>query len=217
VLLVDGHLNSEIVGQTAERIAELAGIEVPTGTKVLIGEVEDVSEAEPFAHEKLSPTLAMYRARDFKDALDKAEKLVIMGGIGHTSALYTNQDVRALVAQRGGGGWHHKRAATRGLSRHEVARAVYRRYQEVHNWWFREIGKVYAHSPDWLLLRKIDLWSQAFDEIRDRLLGHNGFEDDGPMKPFEAEPLVDGFRAELEQALPYEQAEADMYRKRGSG
>jgi len=92
VLLKDGHLNSEIVGQTAERIAELAGIEVPVGTKVLIGEVEDVSEAEPFAHEKLSPTLAMYRAANFEDALDKADKLVIMGGIGHTSALYTNQD-----------------------------------------------------------------------------------------------------------------------------
>ena len=93
VLLKDGHLNSEIVGQTAERIAELAGIEVPVGTKVLIGEVEEVSEAEPFAHEKLSPTLAMYRAKNFRDACDKAEKLIIMGGIGHTSALYTNQDL----------------------------------------------------------------------------------------------------------------------------
>ena len=81
------------MGQTAERIAELAGVEVPVGTKVLIGEVEEVSEAEPFAHEKLSPTLAMYRAKDFRDACDKAEKLVIMGGIGHTSALYTNQDL----------------------------------------------------------------------------------------------------------------------------
>jgi acetaldehyde dehydrogenase/alcohol dehydrogenase len=93
ILLKDGQLNAEIVGQTAERIAELAGIEVPVGTKVLIGEVEDVSEAEPFAHEKLSPTLAMYRARDFDDACTKAEKLVVMGGIGHTSALYTDQDL----------------------------------------------------------------------------------------------------------------------------
>ncbi|STW13976.1 alcohol dehydrogenase [Klebsiella pneumoniae subsp. rhinoscleromatis] len=64
---------------------------MPATTKILIGEVTNVDESEPFAHEKLSPTLAMYRAKDFEDAVAKAEKLVAMGGIGHTSCLYTDQ------------------------------------------------------------------------------------------------------------------------------
>ncbi|PWC30955.1 bifunctional acetaldehyde-CoA/alcohol dehydrogenase, partial [Azospirillum sp. TSO22-1] len=92
VLLVDGHLNADIVGQSAQSIAAMAGISVPAATKVLIAEVEDVSEAEPFAHEKLSPTLALYRAKDFTHACDTAAALVALGGIGHTSALYTDQD-----------------------------------------------------------------------------------------------------------------------------
>nr|AAB07597.1 alcohol dehydrogenase [Salmonella enterica subsp. enterica serovar Typhimurium] len=81
-----------IVGQPAYKIAELAGFSVPETTKILIGEVTVVDESEPFAHEKLSPTLAMYRAKDFEEAVEKAEKLVAMGGIGHTSCLYTDQD-----------------------------------------------------------------------------------------------------------------------------
>ncbi|EHD21581.1 MULTISPECIES: bifunctional acetaldehyde-CoA/alcohol dehydrogenase [Brenneria] len=92
ILLKNGALNAAIVGQPAPKIAELAGITVPANTKVLIGEVTVVDETEPFAHEKLSPTLAMYRATDFNDAVIKAEKLVAMGGIGHTSCLYTDQD-----------------------------------------------------------------------------------------------------------------------------
>ncbi|PWC10321.1 bifunctional acetaldehyde-CoA/alcohol dehydrogenase [Brenneria corticis] len=92
ILLKNGALNAAIVGQPAAKIAELAGITVPANTKVLIGEVTEVDETEPFAHEKLSPTLAMYRATDFNDAVLKAEKLVAMGGIGHTSCLYTDQD-----------------------------------------------------------------------------------------------------------------------------
>ncbi|OWY37812.1 bifunctional acetaldehyde-CoA/alcohol dehydrogenase [Xenophilus sp. AP218F] len=94
VILLDGNLNAAIVGQSAAKIAAMAGITVPPTTKVLIGEVTEVSEQEAFAHEKLSPTLAMYRARDFMDACDKAEALVTMGGIGHTSALYTDQDLQ---------------------------------------------------------------------------------------------------------------------------
>lgn len=85
-------LNAAIVGQSATKIAEMAGIIVPASTKILISEVKLVDESEPFAHEKLSPTLAMYRAKDFDDAVEKAEKLVAMGGIGHTSCLYTDQD-----------------------------------------------------------------------------------------------------------------------------
>ncbi len=92
ILLKNGALNAAIVGQPACNIAALADISVPQSTKILIGEVSAVDESEPFAHEKLSPTLAMYRAKDFTDAVEKAEKLVAMGGIGHTSCLYTDQD-----------------------------------------------------------------------------------------------------------------------------
>lgn len=95
IILKNGNLNAAIVGQPAIKIAELAGINVPENTKILIGEVTLVDEAEPFAHEKLSPLLAMYRGKNFEDAVEKAEKLVDMGGIGHTSCLYTEQDNQA--------------------------------------------------------------------------------------------------------------------------
>ncbi len=87
-ILIKGSLNSKIVGQSAEKIAALSGITVDPKTKVLIGEVESVSLDEAFAHEKLSPILAMYHAADFADALDKADRLVQDGGYGHTAALY---------------------------------------------------------------------------------------------------------------------------------
>ncbi|WP_119393485.1 bifunctional acetaldehyde-CoA/alcohol dehydrogenase [Salinibius halmophilus] len=92
VLLKNGALNADIVGQPAIKIAEMAGVKVPADTRILIGEAEIVGHEEPFAHEKLSPTLAMFRAKNFEDAVEKAEKLVAMGGIGHTSTLYTDQD-----------------------------------------------------------------------------------------------------------------------------
>ncbi|PHI31323.1 bifunctional acetaldehyde-CoA/alcohol dehydrogenase [Budvicia aquatica] len=92
IILKNGNINADIVGQPAVKIAEMAGITVPASTKVLIGEVTVVDESEPFAHEKLSPMLAMYRAKNFDDAVNKAVKLVAMGGIGHTSALYIDQD-----------------------------------------------------------------------------------------------------------------------------
>ncbi|ABK48021.1 iron-containing alcohol dehydrogenase [Shewanella sp. ANA-3] len=94
VILKNGGLNADIVGQSAATIAQMAGIDVPYTTKVLIGEVTDITEAEAFAHEKLSPLLGMYRAADFNDAFDKAEALVALGGIGHTSGLYTDQDTQ---------------------------------------------------------------------------------------------------------------------------
>ena len=94
VILINGGLNAGIVGQSASRIAEMAGLQVPANTKVLIGEVESTGIEEAFAHEKLSPTLAMYRAKDFEEATEKAEALVAMGGIGHTAVLYTDQDGR---------------------------------------------------------------------------------------------------------------------------
>jgi acetaldehyde dehydrogenase/alcohol dehydrogenase len=95
VILVDGVLNSAIVGQSAVTIAALAGIQVPARTQVLIGEVTSVGPEEAFAHEKLSPTLGLYRAVDFLNAVAKAEALVALGGIGHTSGLYTDQDRQA--------------------------------------------------------------------------------------------------------------------------
>ena len=89
-ILVNGALNAKIVGQKAATIAAMAGIEVPENTKILIGEVESLELSEAFAHEKLSPVLAMYRAADFADALNKAERLVADGGYGHTASLYLN-------------------------------------------------------------------------------------------------------------------------------
>ena len=89
-ILINGALNAKIVGQKAATIAELAGVKVDPKTKVLIGEVESVEIEEEFAHEKLSPVLAMYKAKNFEDALAKAEKLVADGGYGHTSSLYCN-------------------------------------------------------------------------------------------------------------------------------
>ena len=89
-IIINGALNAKIVGQSAFHIAELAGVTVPESTKILIGEVESVDISEEFAHEKLSPVLAMYKAKDFADALDKAEHLIADGGYGHTSSVYLN-------------------------------------------------------------------------------------------------------------------------------
>ena len=89
-IIINGALNAKIVGQSAYKIAMLAGVTVPEAAKILIGEVESVELSEEFAHEKLSPVLAMYRAKDFEDALDKAEKLIADGGYGHTSSIYLN-------------------------------------------------------------------------------------------------------------------------------
>ena len=90
-IIINGALNAKIVGQPAAKIAELAGVTVPEGTKILIGEVESVDISEEFAHEKLSPVLAMYKAKSFEDALQKAEHLVADGGYGHTSSVYLNE------------------------------------------------------------------------------------------------------------------------------
>ena len=90
-IIINGALNAKIVGQSAHRIAQLSGVEVPEGTKILIGEVKSVDISEEFAHEKLSPVLAMYKAESFEDALQKAEQLVADGGYGHTSSIYLNE------------------------------------------------------------------------------------------------------------------------------
>ena len=87
-IIIGGSLNAKIVGQPAYKIAEMAGVNVPENTKILIGEVESVDISEEFAHEKLSPVLAMYKAKTFNEAVAKAERLVADGGYGHTSGIY---------------------------------------------------------------------------------------------------------------------------------
>ena len=94
-IIINGALNAKIVGQKAHTIAALAGVTVPEETKILIGEVTSVDLSEEFAHEKLSPVLAMYKAEDFEDALSKAEHLIADGGFGHTSSLYINVETQA--------------------------------------------------------------------------------------------------------------------------
>ncbi len=89
-IIINGALNAKIVGQTACAIAKLSGFEAPAGSRVLVGEVESVDISEEFAHEKLSPVLAMYHAKDFAEAVSKADRLVRDGGLGHTASLYVN-------------------------------------------------------------------------------------------------------------------------------
>ena len=98
-IIINGALNAKIVGQSAHAIAKLAGVEVPESTKILIGEVESVDISEEFAHEKLSPVLAMYKAKTFDEAIAKAERLVADGGYGHTSSLYINVNEKEKMAK----------------------------------------------------------------------------------------------------------------------
>lgn len=97
-ILINGSLNAKIVGQSAYTIAKLAGVEVPENTKVLIGEVESVDISEEFAHEKLSPILALYKAKTFEEAIQKSEQLVADGGYGHTASLYINPNEEEKIA-----------------------------------------------------------------------------------------------------------------------
>ncbi|MBD2427793.1 bifunctional acetaldehyde-CoA/alcohol dehydrogenase [Phormidium sp. FACHB-1136] len=99
IILKDGHLNGAIVGQPVQKLAELAGITIPPTARVIIGEVETIGTEEPFAFEKLSPILAMYRAKDFAEAVDKAQSLISFGGRGHTAVLYTAPDNQAHIRQ----------------------------------------------------------------------------------------------------------------------
>ncbi|MBO5899883.1 MAG: iron-containing alcohol dehydrogenase, partial [Lentisphaeria bacterium] len=101
VIQVDGKLNAKIVGQTALTIAELAGIKVPANTKALIAEVSGVGIDEPFSREKLSPTLALYKADTYEQAIDNAKKLLEYGGLGHTAVLYTNTQNEERIREFG--------------------------------------------------------------------------------------------------------------------
>ena len=90
IMFIDGNLNADIVGQSAYKIAKMAGLKVSEDIRVLIGEVKSTGEEEPFAHEKLSPILAMYKSKNFDESLKRAEELIELGGLGHTSLLYIN-------------------------------------------------------------------------------------------------------------------------------
>lgn len=107
-IIINGALNAKIVGQKAAKIAEICGFTVPAATKILIGEVENVHIDEAFAHEKLSPVLAMYRAKDFDDALAKAEQLVEDGGIGHSAAIHIDMSQKEKLEK-----WENKLRACR--------------------------------------------------------------------------------------------------------
>ncbi len=98
-IIINGALNAKIVGQKATTIAKLAGVVVPEDTKILIGEVESVDISEEFAHEKLSPVLALYKAKTFDEAIAKAERLVADGGYGHTASLFINTNEKEKMAK----------------------------------------------------------------------------------------------------------------------
>jgi len=98
-IIINGSLNAKIVGQSAYTIAKLAGINVPEDTRVLIGEVESVDITEEFAHEKLSPVLALYRAKTFEEAIEKSEQLIADGGYGHTASIYINPNEKEKLAK----------------------------------------------------------------------------------------------------------------------
>ncbi|GAA0706942.1 bifunctional acetaldehyde-CoA/alcohol dehydrogenase [Paraclostridium ghonii] len=100
ILNAKGGLNADIVGQPAYKIAELAGLKIPKESKILLGEVDSVDISEPFAHEKLSPVLAMYKAKNFDDAIAKADKLVFDGGLGHTSSIYIDTITQAAKLEK---------------------------------------------------------------------------------------------------------------------
>ncbi len=96
-VIINGSVNAKIVGQSAYTIAQIAGVEVPKSTKVLIGEATSVEPSEAMAHEKLSPVLGMYKAKTFDEAIAKAERLVADGGYGHTSSLYVNVNEKEKI------------------------------------------------------------------------------------------------------------------------
>ena len=98
-IIINGALNSKIPGKSAYEIAQMAGVDVPKNTKILIGEVESVDISEEFAHEKLSPVLGMYKAKTFDEALEKAAQLVADGGYGHTSSLYVHPAETEKIAK----------------------------------------------------------------------------------------------------------------------
>lgn len=132
-------------------------------------------------------------------------------GIGLV-ALFTGQDVRRLLAQRGDGRTH--RVATRGLSKTDVARNVQRERRALEHWWFDQISAAYAESSDWALLRAIDLWSQVFQDLDEQIIGKGAWLDEDKPAPYQAEGMIRQLRKRLELALPLEIQEGERTRQR---
>ena len=173
---------------TLEEAVEEVGFEFPRTRKL-----------ECPKHEDKTPSLHLYEDSWYCFACGAHGD-----GIGLV-AHYTNQDVRRLLAQRGSG--DIQRRATRGMSKTDVGRAVVRRRRELLHWWFGEISVAYADSKEWALLRAVDLWTDVFDELTDRITGTGLWDSEEKLPPYEAEQAIDELRLLLEQALPMEQAE----------
>ena len=128
-------------------------------------------------------------------------------------ALFTGQDIKRLFAERAGGtDPTQRRATTRGLNRNDVDRATYKGYRDLHNRWFKWLHEVWADAPQWAFEQSLDIWSQAFDDLRDKMLGHGVYDDDGPMSPFESDKAVQQMGRDLEQARPLEEQAAKQRR-----
>lgn len=126
-------------------------------------------------------------------------------------ALFTNQDVRRLLAQRGDG---DVRRATRGLSLTAVSREVQRQRRALHNWWFDQMGQAYADSEQWALLRAVDLWGQVFQDLDEKILGKGAWLGEEKPSPHEAEQMIKACRRLLDAALPLEIAEGQRTKVR---
>ena len=131
-------------------------------------------------------------------------------GIGLV-ALFTDQDVRRLLAQRGGE--RPRRQATKGMSKTEVAASVHRQRRALEHWWFDTVSAAYAEAYDWALIRAIDLWSDVFRDLDERISGLGWWADEKPA-PYESEELIRQLRGRLEQALPLEQSEGERTKRR---
>lgn len=130
-----------------------------------------------------------------------------LGLIAH----YTNQDVRRLLAQRGGGS---RRQATRGMSLTEVARSVQRERRALEHWWFDQISAWYADSYDWALMRAIEVWSDVFRDLDEQILGKGMYLGEDKPAPYEAEQMIAALRTKLEGVVSLEQKEAERTRRR---
>ena len=176
-ILINGALNSKIVGQSAHTIAALAGVEVPVTAKVLIGEVTSTDLSEAFAHEKLSPVLAMYRAADFADALEKADTLVKDGGYGHTASVYIGDLYNFKLAPSltlGCGSWGGNSVSENVGVKHllNIKTVAMRRENML---WFRAPEKVYFKKgclP--VALAELKEHKKAFI-VTDQFLYQNGY------------------------------------------
>lgn len=127
-------------------------------------------------------------------------------------AFMTNQDIRRLLAERSSGDRTRMRASTKGMTRGDVDRAALRLYRDVHNEWFKYLHEVWRDAPQWAFEQSLDIWSQAFDDLRDKMLGHGNYHGEDPLTPYETERAIKGFRGLLESQRDREVEEAKTRR-----